>query len=165
MWFSLYRWKGVKSCTSAFSGVKSRTWRQSANFYPQWITVQFVSKPGGKKSGVKIRGGGGGGKNSGGGGGGGVKSLGVKSRVTFPSKSVSVKNNILKCQTELPLLFDITFDSMNTYFSGAFQQNMFSILESWVAANNGATCDDRSWYITYIEVPLRLNYPCHSQTL
>ena len=48
----------------------------------------------------------------------------------------SVKNKILKCQTELPLLFAITFDSMNTYFSGAFQQNMFSILEAWVAAYN-----------------------------
>ena len=33
------------------------------------------------------------------------------------SKSVSVKNKILKCQNELPLLFAITFDSMNTYFS------------------------------------------------
>ena len=41
-------------------------------------------------------------------------------------------------------LFYITFDLMNTYFSGAIQQNMFSVCESWVAANNGATCDDRS---------------------
>ena len=57
MWFSLYRWKGVKSRTSAFSGVKSRTLRQSATFYPQWITVQFVSKHGGTKSGGKKTGG------------------------------------------------------------------------------------------------------------
>ena len=61
------------SRTSAFSGVKSRTLRQSATFYPQWITVQFVSKHGGKKSGGKKTGG----KKS------GVKRRGVKSRVTI----------------------------------------------------------------------------------
>ena len=74
MWFSLYRWKGggVKSRTSAFSGVKRRTLRQSATFYPQWITVQFVSKHGGKKSGGKKTGA----KSR------GVKRRGVKSRVT-----------------------------------------------------------------------------------
>ena len=79
-----------------------------------------------------------------------------------------MKNKILKCQTELLLLFDITFDSMNTDFSGVFQQNMFSILESW----------SHGWPLIteppvtigadickYIEVPLRLNYPCNLQTL
>ena len=40
-------------------------------------------------------------------------------------------------------LFYITFDLMNTYSSGAIQQNMF---RSWVAANNGATCDDIRTY-------------------
>ena len=69
MWFSIQLvWKGVKSRTSAFSGVKSRTLRQSATFYPQWITVRFVSKPRGKKSGSKKS---------------GIKSRAAKSRVTL----------------------------------------------------------------------------------
>ena len=68
MWFSIHRWKGVKSRTSAFSGVKSRTLRQSATFYPQWITVRFVSKPRGKKSGSKKS---------------GIKCRAAKSRVTL----------------------------------------------------------------------------------
>ena len=44
-------------------------------------------------------------------------------------------------------LFYIIYDLKNTYFSWAMQQNLFSAKESWVATNNGATCDDWSWYI------------------
>ena len=54
---------GLKVVLQPFRGVKSLTLSQSATFYPQGITVQFVSKPGGKKwrggGGVKSRGGGG----------------------------------------------------------------------------------------------------------